>query len=873
MVKRIVLFFTLLLCVLIAGAQNITGTVVDATTGEPIPMAAVIYRSHSVAVAADNDGKFSIQRHNGWALFISALGYHAQQVNVTAKTASNLNIKLKPDTRTLNEVTIRSKRAKYSRKDNPAVELMKRVIAAKKQTKLENNDYYQFYKYQKLTLAKNNVTAEELADMREKGKKDWLVNQVELNPMSGKMVLPVQVSETVSRKVFRKDPRSEKTTILGQSSNGVANLVETAGTILDATIKDVFTDVDIYDDQIRLLQYMFTSPIGKDAISFYRFYIADTVMIDNDKCIELSFVPNNQQDFGFRGELFVLADSSLHVRRVELTLPKKSDVNFVENMRIEQEYVKLPDGQWVLDTDNMFVEMRINKMLNNALVSRTTKLSDYSFEDIPKSAFRGSATLVTDADSKLRGKDFWNKFRTVELTKSESSMNSFVENISNIKGMKYILFGVRAFMDNYVGLTANDSIKAKFDLGPINTIVNKNSVDGFRFRLSGRSNAALNKHLFWQGYIARGMDSHKWYYSTLFTYAFNKKNNEPWEFPIREVSVLSEYDIMSPSDKFLLTNKDNLFTAFHVKKIDKLYFYNRQRFRFKYETLAGFSTTAHIKTEGIKGADQMHFQKVISRTPAANDNTYIYELQDYTGEVRTTELSLGLRFAPGETFINTKQRRYPINYDAPVFSITHTMGINNFLGGKYNMNLTEATLYKRFWLNSWGKLDVYMAVGAQWNKVPFPLLFMPPTNLSWLSQPGSYTFQLMNNMEFLNDRYAMWHISWDLNGKILNRIPLIKKLKWREYVSFRGMFGHTTDKNNPFHASHYDADGKFGDDTIFYFPVGCNVMDPNTPYMEALVGIHNIFKFLEIDYVHRFTYKNIPSAMKSGLRFAINMTF
>lgn len=837
---------------LVVSAQNISGRIIDAVTGEEIPYATLVYRSHQIQAVSDLNGKFSIARHNGWALFVSSIGYRTEQINVSAKTKNQLTIKLRPDSKQLNEVVVSSKKGKYSRKDNPAVELMKRVIAAKKKSDLSNNNFYQYYKYQKLTLARNNVTTDEVADMKEKGSKDWLIDQIEVCPMNGKMILPIQISETVTRKVYRKEPHAEKQFVLGESSNGVANLVETAGSILDATMKDVFTDVDIYDDQVRLLQLMFTSPISKDAIGFYRFYIADTLKVGNDECIHLQFTPNNQQDVGFNGDLYVLNDSTLHVRRVELSIPKKSDVNFVENMKIEQEFVKLPDGQWVLDTDNMLAEMRINRMLNNAVVIRSTKLSEYSFHEIPKTTFRGTATTVVDADAKQRGKDFWQNFRTVELTKSESSMGSFVDNISGLKGMKYILFGVRAFMNNYVGTTLNDSIKSKFDIGPVNTIINKNIVDGYRFRLSGRTTAALNPHLFWQGYVARGMDSHKWYYSTLLTYAFNRKNNEPWEFPIRELSFLSEYDIMSPSDKFLATNKDNLFTAFHVKKIDKMYFYNRQRLQFKYETLAGLATTVGLKTEGIKGAAMMQFRNL--------DGT------DYNGEVRTTELSLGFRYAPGETYINTKQRRYPVNLDAPVFSLSHTMGVDGFLGGKYDVNYSEASIYKRFWLKSWGKLDIYVSGSAQWNTVPFPLLIMPHTNLSYLSQPGTYTFQLMNNMEFLTDRQVMWHMTWDLNGKLFNRIPGLKLLKWREMIGFRGMYGQLTDKNNPFLPQNA------GDQTLLMFPEGCQVIGKR-PYMEFVFGIHNIFKFLEVDYVRRLSYNDLDTAIKHGVRFALNMTF
>lgn len=401
MVKRLFISFALLLMIVAgASAQKITGVVVDAHTGDSIPMAGVVYRTHHVMVAADHRGCFSIDRHNGWKLFFTAVGYKTQSINVSSKTKNHLVIKLKPDTKMLNEVVVKSKRSRYSRKNNPAVELMRRVIAAKKKTDLDNNDFYEYYKYQKLTLAKNNVTQDDIAEQKEKGNKDWLVDQMELCKMNGKIICPIQISETVSRKVYRKNPKSEKTTILGESSKGVANLVETAGSILDASMKDIFTDVDIYDDQVRLLQYPFTSPIGRDAVDFYRFYIVDTCFINKDQCIELTFVPNNQQDFGFRGSIWVLNDSSLHVRKVSLTIPKKSDVNFVDNMKIEQEYVKLPNGQWVLDTDNMLVELRLNRMVKDAVVIRSTKLSEYKFNEIHKRNFRGTAKLVRDADAR-----------------------------------------------------------------------------------------------------------------------------------------------------------------------------------------------------------------------------------------------------------------------------------------------------------------------------------------------------------------------------------------------------------------------------------------------------------------------------------------
>ena len=173
----------LIMTALGAYAQRITGVVIDAHTGDSIPLAGVVYRTHHVMVAADSRGRFSIERHNGWKLFFSAMGYKTESILVSEKTPNKLTVKLKPDTKQLQEVVVKAKRSKYSRKNNPAVELMKRVIAAKKRTDLDNNDYYEYYKYQKLTLAKNNVTPDDVAEQREKGNKDWLIDQIEVCPM------------------------------------------------------------------------------------------------------------------------------------------------------------------------------------------------------------------------------------------------------------------------------------------------------------------------------------------------------------------------------------------------------------------------------------------------------------------------------------------------------------------------------------------------------------------------------------------------------------------------------------------------------------------------------------------------------------------
>ena len=200
-----------------------------------------------------------------------------------------------------------------------------------------------------------------------------------------------------------------------------------------------------------------------------------------------------------------------------------------------------------------------------------------------------------------------------------------------------------------------------------------------------------------------------------------------------------------------------------------------------------------------------------------------------------------------------------------MFTVSHTVGLKNVLGGDYNFQYSEASIYKRFWMNSWGKIDCYVRGGIQWSKVPFPLLCMPATNLSYIMQ--DQTFQLINDMEFLNDRFVSADVSWDFNGKLFNRIPLIKKLKWREYVAVKCLWGDLSDKNNPYLPQNVNSD------VLMLFPETSHLMDPKQPYVELAVGIHNIFKIVHVEYARRLNYLGLPTAHRDGIRFMIRMTF
>ena len=515
------------------------------------------------------------------------------------------------------------------------------------------------------------------------------------------------------------------------------------------------------------------------------------------------------------------------------------------------------------------------------MVRRSTHNSDYSFLETPERVFKKKGKEIKDANAMMRNDEFWSRYRATELTKSESNMGGFVNKLADIKGFKYILFGLKALIENFVE-TGTREHPSKVDIGPVNTILTSNYIDGTRLRASAQTTANLNPNWFFKGYLAYGFRDEKLKYLGQVEYSFDKKGYLPREFPKHSVAVSYQYDNMLPSDKFINTDKDNMFTSLKWAK-QTLYNYERKfTINYEHERENGLKTMAMLRHANYEPCGDLFYRTMEGETQlqqaianGSMEGEVFMHTPFNTKSITVTEATLGVRYAPGEAFVNTKQRRLPINLDAPVFSLSHTFGINGILGSEYKYNFTEIGFYKRLWLGSWGNIDTYLKGGIQWDKVPFPLLIMPAANLSYIIQDG--TFNLINNMEFLNDRYASLDVSWNMQGKLFNRIPLLKKLKWREFIGVKCLWGELTDKNNPFlpensndpilmkFPGHYRAAG--------VYEYSSHVLDPKEPYVEICAGIHNIFKLLHVEYVRRLNYNHLPTANKWGVRLMIRTVF
>ena len=842
-----------MLCCCLSGIlrAQISGRVIDSGTGEPIPSANVYYENQKhVGTTTDRRGRFTL-RVSGRSdtLVVSFVGYETVKRAVGAGEKRTVNVSMKSLDRELSELVVKPKKQKYSRKNNPAVELMRKVIAAKGQNDLKNNDYYRYDKYQRITFGFNNIT-QEFMDSGFLKKYPLLLKQVEFCPQTQTNILPLTYNETSSEHIYRKLPEAERDFVRGTNSEGLNELFAT-GDIVNIVLQRFFADVNIYDNSINLLERYFTSPLSEShAIFFYQYYIMDTLDVEGDKCIELSFIPRNPQDFGFSGRLWVLADSSYQVKRCLVNLPVRSSVNFISNLVIEQDFATLPNGQRVLVKDNMIAEMGALKRYHNMLVKRTTAYTGFDFSPIADERFEQRET-PREGVPQIKDNTFWTQYRTDTLTRSEANMSKMVSDMTKKKGFGWILWIVRAFVENYVE-TSPPGKKNYVDFGPVNTVVSSNFIDKVRLRASAQTTANLNPHLFLKGYVAYGVRDRKWKYEGEIEYSFLKKQYSPEEFPRNSIAVSTRYDVMAPSDALLPTDKDNVFASFKTQTIDQMSYFRQYSVRYVYEFDNHFGITAQLRH--------------ITQTPTGS---LFYRNLDglMVPKLTQSEATLSLRYAPGEQVVVTKQRRHPVNHNYPIFTLMHTAGFKGVLGGDYASNYTELSLTKRFWLNSWGRIDVYARAGAQWNKVPFPLLITPEANNSYVIQRNM--FNLINNMEFMNDRFVSVALQWDLSGKLFNRIPLLKRLKWREVIGFKTLYGTLTDKNNPYKQT--------GGGELFDFPsrngMPTSFVMGDAPYMELNVGIHNIFKFLRVDYVRRLNYLDLPNVKKNGVRFVLQFDF
>lgn len=845
MQNRFVGLFLFLVCATIyncAIANIYNGVVRDSLSGEPVPYASVMLKKAGWGKLTDINGKFnitdnSIKTHQD-TLVVSSMGYTTKTIVV--KSGKKVEVLLSSDGIQLNEVIIRPKKEKYSKKNNPAVDFVTKIRNNQNQNNPRRNDFFSYDKYERMTIALNNISPEDNKNLILKKFKS-LKSYIDTSEVSGKPILNISSREKKSKVYYRRDPKAEKEHIEGVNQKGLDDFLDEEN--MRVLYEDFFSDIDLYQNDVYLLHNKFVSPLSRIAPDFYKFYLTDTLNIGNEKCIELSFVPHNSQTMGFVGKIYCPeGDSTMFIKKVVMSVPKDINLNFIERIFINQEFERAEDNSRLLVKDDLVAEVQVMPGTQGLYFRRNTAYANHSFSESSKDNYEIDGNTIMLSNAKKQDELFWEANRLVEIRNSEKKVDEMAQHLRKNK----LYFWFEKFLSIFVNGYIKTSKDSKFDIGPVNTTVSHNSVEGFRFRLGGMTTANLSKRLFFRGFAAYGLTDQKWKYEAIAEYSFIDKEYHPREYPIHALRLTHRYDVDMLGQHYSFTNADNMFLSLKRHDDYQMTYLRQTNLEYILELKNGFSFTGKFCHHRQEATQYMKFE-----------NGYGNSFKHYT----ESGFEVTLRYAPGERFYQMKTSRISISPEKPVFTLSHLYCPKGFLGNQFEVNKTEASVTKRFWFSAFGYLDAIVKGGHVWSKSPYPNLLIPNANLSYTIQPE--TFDLMNPMEFINDSYVSWEMTYWANGAILNYVPLIKKLKLREAFSFRGVWGHLSDKNNP----QYNKD-------LFNFPEISDVQPMGkAPYMEAAVGIDNIFKILRVDYVWRLTHRNRPDIDKSGVRIQLHFTF
>ena len=855
MLKEKILFFILSLAlpVLSATAQRVvvSGTVTDSITGETLPYATVRWQGTAIGVQTDADGHFTFASSGRYrTLEVTYVGYDTLRYVLPAGPARGLDLRLRPSSVALAEVEVRPRREHYKRRGNPAVAFVRKVIARRDaHDPREVHDYYSYERYQRMVFALDEYAPKPRKEGGKPGRFDF-VREFADTLDTGTPVLPVSERERLERVFCRRHPKSEKTLLMGSKAAGVDEVFSREG--IQQFLNEAFREVDIFQNNIPLFLQRFVSPLSTLGPAFYKYYLLDTVQVAGRSCMDLGFVPFNSESFGFTGHLYVTLDSTYFVRRAVLNVAKDINLNFVSRMTIEQEFERTADSTRLITKDDIRVNFKLTEKSKGMYAQRLNVYRAHSFD--PPAAehaalFEQPAPLVEQKGAYRRQDDFWAENRPEEARKKNpNGVDKLMKRLRSVPIFYFTEKVVTTLVSGYIPTNKNPE-KNKFDLGPMNSTINGNSMEGVRLRVGGGTTPNFHKHWFFEGYAAYGTKDRKMKYDGLVEYSFTPRKDFRLEYPQHSLRLEYMYDLNKLGQNYMYTSKDNVMLAIKRKKDNVATYLRRAELTYTREHYNGFSYAAVVRNLREYATPYAPFNRIGADgalTPADH-----YDL---------TALELKLRYGYGEKFYQTRTQRIPITYDAFIFNLSHTMARKGFLGSSYDLQRTEVGMQKRFWFSAFGYLDAIVKVGKVWTKVPYPLLILPNANTTYTIQPETYTN--MNALEFINDEYLSWDLTYYMNGILLNRIPLLKKLRWREVFCFRGLWGHLTDKNDP---------AKQGEG-LYAFPEATQRLG-RAPYMEASVGVENIFNFLRLDYVWRLNYRGNPDIQRHGVRATMKLSF
>ncbi len=836
---------------------TVRGQAIDAKSKEPLPYINIQFDGTGIGTTSDVNGNFYLEtKENRSALKASYVGYQTQTIKINVGQSNQVTLKMEEEAVGLGPLTVVA--GKYRNKGNPAVELIRKVIEHKDRNRKEGFDYYHYQKYEKVEFALNNITDGFRNNFMFK-KTPFLFNNVDTNKATGKVNLAFFFRELSSDIYYRKSPASQKEYVRGEHSTIASSFVDVPG--FANYIDNMYREINFYENSIDLVTVAFVSPLSPIAPQLYRFYIQDTVKIKGTPCVHLYFAPREKADLGFMGNLWVALDSTYAVRKIDVGIPKDINLNWVNELQLVQEYDWEESATAISDSlgttkrglmltrDEIFMDFGIGsgEKKRSMLGRKTTTYRDYEINTpLPDSLFKGGAAKVfRDPNSDKRNASFWETHRIDTLSRHEQGIIATVDTLLRNKPFIFISKAARFLFQGYVAL-------GDFDMGSVYSFYNFNEIEGTRLKFGGFYNKALpDKKLQLEGYAAYGLKDEHWkgYFGGRYSLGDKPVN----VFPFNELKLWYLNDLKIPGQDLQYVNEGNLLLSFKRGLNNKQLYNETIGAQYLKESQSGFAFSVFAKNTGLKPAGILKFD---------------YELTDQyliKPQVITSEAGFTLRYAPNEQFYQDISFRTPILNRYPILEFKYTKGLKGIFGSEYDYHSVDFKVEKIFYPAPLGIADVIVEGGRIFGTVPYPLLDVHRANQTYVYQMESYN--LMNFLEFISDKHVSGNVNWNLGGFFFNRMPVVKKFKLREVLTFKALWGGLDAANQP-----------SKDNGLLRFPVDetgrqLTYSFNAQPYMEAGIGIANIFRFLRVDYIRRLSYLDHPNVSSWGIRTRIKLDY
>jgi len=813
----------------------IRGIVTDASTGEPVPYVSVLLKGTSVGTLTDAAGKYLIETAvKATEIRYSFIGYDPVTRKINPGTTQTIDIRLSLTSITLDEVTVKPGKREYRNRNNPAVELIENVISHKSTNRPESFDFLQYEKYEKIQLALSNIS-EEFKKAPVFRKYSFIFDNTDTTKRIGNEILPIYLKESISDNFYRKTPEAKKEIIRARKAINLEEYLDSKG--VTSNLNYIFQNINIYDNEILFLTNKFLSPIAGTAPSFYRYYITDTITLKDTRCIRLFFEPRNPSDFLFHGDLYVTLDSTYAVRSIDIGINRNINIDWVQGISVKQDFDNSGRNFWLLSREDISIDVGLVKNAPGLYVQRIVSYKDYVVNEAPADSIFAGPVISEITDPSEGNPEFWEARRHVPLTLTERNLYLAVDNLKKVQSFRNQMGLVMLATTDFLEL-------GKVEIGPAGSFYSFNSIEGSRIRFGGRTTPAFSKKITFDGYGAYGFKDRTFKYNAGVTLSLTPRTI--YQFPVKSVRLSYTKDTRIPGQELQFNQSDNFFLSFKRGENDKLLINNTLRFEYLNEFENHFSYLLGYNFTRQYPLGNLYYYKA-GETPEASGRR----------NIDISEIYLNLRFAPNESFYQGKLYRdhFPNKY--PVIQLNSAFG-SDFMKSSYDYLRLQMNISRRYYVSILGYTDVALEAGKIFGRVSFPMLFIHAANQTYAYQRSSYN--LMNFLEFVSDKYVSLNIDHSFNGFILNKIPLIKKLKFREIVTCKVIYGGIGHNNDPAY-----------NDDLFRFPAGADDMPltftlEKKPYVEAGVGLSNILRVFRIDLIKRFTYLDHPGISDLGVR-------